>query len=125
MLTMRKAQMDILRRDASKRFAEHLARRFAALWPERASRLAEAHRLFVDASIQRAMSYGIESQSAIARFVNLSHIWGHDFENRPEHAWALKILTNPNLKGQRKMDDLVFRTRLKLEVLEANRGERP
>jgi len=117
--------MQALGRSLRKRFIEELMARFTALWPKQTSQLGNGYRHFMESTVERAMSYGIETESAAARFINLYFVWGPQFETRPEHTWALRILNDANLSGQAKIDDLAFRTKLRLQAMQVNRRHTP
>src|SRR5579884_1741092 len=120
MLVIREEQLRVFGRSVRRGFVGRLAARFAEIWPERSARLGGGCREFVEASVERALSYGLEREKDVARFVNLCFVWGRDFENRPEHAWARQILTS-NLRPAVKIEEMALRTRLKLEAIHYNR----
>lgn len=115
MLVIRNEQMQAFQTALQKQFIEKLMPLFTALWPKQTAQLGAGYRRFIESSIDRAMSYGIETESAIARFVNLCIVWGPDFEKRPEHAWAMRILKDSNLRGAVKVNELALRTRIELK----------
>jgi hypothetical protein len=100
---------------------ERLALCFAKQWPAQTSELGDDYRPFLEAGIKRAASYDIRSEQAIARFVNLYFVWGPKFEEKPEHAWAMKVLKDKAFDGNRKVEELVRRTKLKLRVQDLNK----
>ena len=106
------------------RFVDGLAGRLAENWPEQYARLGAGGREFIESSVERAVAYGLQSEKHVARFVNLCFVWGRDFENRPEHAWARQILTS-NLRAAVKIDEMALRSRLKLEAVYRNRRPEP
>jgi len=95
-------------------FVEKLMSLFSELWPIHTARLGDNYRSFIESSVDRALSYGVKTESSVSRFVNLCFTWGPDFEMRPEHEWALKILKDPNLRGALKINELALHTKLKL-----------
>jgi hypothetical protein len=115
MLVIRREQMLAFRTLRLERLIEKLMRIFAPLWPKTISQLGTGYRRFIEASVNRAVSYGIDTEASIGRFVNLCLVWGADFEMRPEHAWALRILKDSSLRGALKVHELAYRTAQKLE----------
>jgi hypothetical protein len=120
MLLIRDAQMQAFRADMRGRFVERMMLLFTRLWPQKAALLGDGYQRFIESSIEHAESYSIGTEAAIARFVNLCLVWGPDFEMRPEHQWALLILKNPEMRGAVKVNELAFRTRVKLRHRPAN-----
>jgi len=120
-LVIRGEQMRVLVAPMRERFVDVLQSGFATLWPAQTAQLGSACRSFLNSSIDRATSYGIRTEQAIARFINLYFVWGPNFDSRPEHAWAVKVLKDPAFDGTRKVDELVRRTTLKLRVQELNK----
>src|SRR5277367_3660426 len=106
MLVIRQEQTQALRMAQRARFIERLMSLFAGLWPQQTSKLGNDYRHFIESSVERAIFFGIETESAVARFVNLSFVWGPEFELRAEHAWALDILEDSNLREQIKIHEL-------------------
>jgi hypothetical protein len=78
------------------------------------------HRPVETASVTRALSYGINTESSAARFVNLCFVWGDRFEMKPGYEWALRITTDPALSGPEKIEELVSRTKVELNGRFAN-----
>jgi hypothetical protein len=115
MLVIRGEQMQAFRTQMLEQFVERLTPMFIALWPKQTSQLGTGYRRFIVASVDRAISYGIDTESSVGRFVNLCLVWGAEFEMRPEHAWALRILKDSSLRGAIKVNELAHRTTLKLE----------
>lgn len=114
MLLVRAEQMHALQAVMRDRFVEKMLSLLAELWPTQTARMEGGFRRFVESAINRAFSYGIDTQASVARFINLCMVWGFDFEMRPEHAWALRILRDSNLRSALKVDELASRTRQEL-----------
>jgi hypothetical protein len=114
MLVIRNEQMWAFRMAMGEQFVDKLMLLFRGLWPARTARLGDNYRRVIESSIDRALSYGIKTESSVARFVNLCLTWGPDFELQPQHEWALKILKDPNLRGPLKINELAFGTKLRL-----------
>jgi hypothetical protein len=122
MLIVRSSQLKLLVPRLQEQFIKRIGSCYAALWPAQTTQLGGSYQSFLLASIERARSFGIQTEGAIARFINLYFVWGPCFENRPEHAWAAKILRNPAFDGTQKVNELVRRTKLRLRFQELNKG---
>lgn len=53
--------------------------------------------------IVRGQSYGLQSEWALIRYVDLSIALGEGFEERPEYAGVADILRNPDLNERSKI----------------------
>ena len=120
MLLIRKEQVELLRTDMRGRFVQRMMILFTRIWPQQTARLGDTYQQFIESSVVRANTYGISTEAATARFINLCLVWGGDFELRPEHQGSLRILRDPDIRGAVKVNEIVVRTRLILEKLPAN-----
>jgi hypothetical protein len=116
-MVIRTEQIQVFRLNMLDRFVDRLLPLLSKQWPERTAQLGADFRPLVDSRVNRAISYGIDTEASLARFVNLCFVWGPDFETRPEHAWAMKILKDSKLRGTLKVNELAFRTRIKLDQI--------
>ncbi len=55
-------------------------------------------------AMQRGPSYGIESEQGLALLVGLLVILGEDFDQRPDSAWARRILELDELDPAERLD---------------------
>jgi hypothetical protein len=80
-------------------------------WPEETSTLGEAAtRERIRNGIERARSYGLESDYQISTFLNLEFLYCARFDIVEQHQWAKDILTNAELIPDKKIDQLLERT---------------
>lgn len=114
MLCIRAEQMRVFQAVMRDQFVEKMMSLLAELWPTQTAQMEGGCRPFIESAINRAFSYGIDTQASVARFINLCVVWGLDFEMRPEHAWALRILRDSNLRSALKVDELASRTKQEL-----------
>ena len=121
MWVIRNEQMRVLATSNRDRYLSRLMDTFRALWPEQVSELGDGYLDFLESSISRAAAYGIDSESDVARFINLCFVWGSEFEALPENEWARRILNTPELEGKAKVGELVTRTKFRLKVRSSNR----
>ncbi len=116
MFTLRPEQMKEVQSGLYDSFIVRLMIKLRALWPEQTAALGDGYKQFVEFNIQRCSNYGIETELAIARVVNLGFVLGSYFETRPDAAWAMQILKDPTLRGPVKAHQLTFRARYDLQA---------
>ena len=98
MLALRTAQLESLAESARLSFKARLHSHLARFFPEHCSKLgAERIDLAIDFAIRRAGLYGIESEHGICVYADIMFAFGHLFEEAPEHAWAARVLRDPNI----------------------------
>jgi hypothetical protein len=97
MLTIRRAQMEVLNRAILSGYIQRLASAFFERRPEKfgSSGLAGADS-FVRNTLPLAAKYGVESERHVAMFLDFVLMYGAGFESRPDCAWALEILSDPS-----------------------------
>jgi hypothetical protein len=101
MLVIREAQIRVLSTLPRSNFIERLAAHAAALDTQ-----AGADEL--DASVEKAASFGLRSERDLWRWIGLCCQFGFDFTDRPENGWMRAILedtrvTRPTSRLQRLM----------------------
>lgn len=105
MLIIRPAQMEVFRRHAVDRFVDRMVRHVAAEYPARYEELGDAYcEHFVRATIDRAATYRIDREGAVAVFMELLLDYGDDLELAPDREWVMNILENTGLRGSAKVD---------------------
>jgi len=101
MLRIRKAQMKALEKEQLEvQIRAHLAECF----PQHCEALGPAGtREAVRYGIERARTYGFEAESDLCQYIDLMFLFGQDFEEAPELAWAGEILKDrsPESPGDR------------------------
>jgi hypothetical protein len=55
-------------------------------------------------AVRKAGKYGIEMESDVVRFVDLTFLLGADFDSSPETPWASEILNDKTLTGSQKAE---------------------
>lgn len=108
MLTIRKTQQDVFRRQARAAFE---ARAIAHLRRDLAEQTAglgddEVTRRVREA-IARAERYGLATQRQIVCFVDASFLLGEGFDTDPGHGWAREVLHSPHLAASDKANLLL------------------
>lgn len=91
------------------------AARVGQSWPTVLSRLGERRPAFEAAVAQRAAGHGLLEPADVARYLNLCLAFGHGFEDRTEHEWALALLADERLRPEVKLHQLVQRAGRELQ----------
>lgn len=116
MLTIRKPQMDIFAQ-ANRRAA--IDRMFEVIRKEWASEFAQfgdaTVRRTVEQAFRKADEYKLANEGQVVRYLNLMYTLGCDFDTDPGYPWARKILSDPYLTADSKLDLLADRTVTYLE----------
>lgn len=84
-------------------------------WPTVVGRLGDRREAFEAAVAQRARGHGLLEAADIARYLNLCLAFGHGFEDKTEHEWALAILSDERLRPAVKLHQLVHRAPRELQ----------
>jgi hypothetical protein len=113
MLSIRHDQFDALSRDLRERFLAGFVEHMRAVWPDRVTALTdEAIRALGAQGIGLADRYDIRREVDVLQFLDLFFAFGWDFEQGPpNHAWAQSILSDPQLVGREKVDQLCHAAR--------------
>jgi hypothetical protein len=72
--------------------------------------------------VERALSYGIDREADVARYISIMYTLGHDFDADPRYRWAAEIL-NDEIGG--KMDRVCEMTKTVLSAMERSAGGKP
>lgn len=123
MLRIRNDQKHTLSVELHRRkWRESLITHAYRVWPEESEALGEkAVRARVVKVLRKASRYRIDQPNDIARLLNLTFLWGDDFEDKPEYASARELLESPDLSGRTKVHRLSFRAH---KDLESDRAEK-
>ena len=98
-----------IRRKQMAAFAVHMRRQFEArvvahvrrfLRRECAALGTEGVRDGVRYGIERAEAHGLAIERDVCRYVDLTFVFGRDFDTAPEHGWARAILDDEKFEGQ-------------------------
>ena len=68
-------------------------------------------------TVKGAEKYGIKAERDVFKYINISMLYGVDFDERPETAWTVKYLTHedissPSLRINRLYDEVVYRMKV-------------
>ena len=104
MLQLRPSQIRALEEDASRRFTTKMCSHIFERFPNKAANWDESTlRVFVDAGIREAESYGILDRNDIRRYLEYYFEFNGKFGTRPESLWAQPILES-DACGTTRMD---------------------
>lgn len=112
MLTIRDEQIATFEVQAKQRFETKLVRHIANCYPEEYAQIAvqggeKQVRQLIRDSVSRAGGYGINTERALAGFIDLVVCFGLGFESLQEMEWAKEILADDSLGGPTKIE-MVF-----------------
>ncbi len=103
MLTIRREQITIFEIESWRRLSQQAARHLRTYFPQECAALGESNLAAnIDAGILRARAHGLELTYDFLRYLNLSIVFGWDFDQ--SCAWASEILAKPELGGHTRMD---------------------
>lgn len=104
-------------------FVQALAEHLVAQWPAMQERLGDKAVTFVELATQQALKLGLTRAASVARFANLSFVWGPSFHERAGFEWAQGLLAAPREREWATMHQLVRRSLLELQRLPEARIE--
>jgi hypothetical protein len=104
MLTIREEQMSVLRMAAYDFYVDRMVRQIAVDYPAQFHRMgADAAREFVIRAIQNGSRNHVETEGGVAILIQLMIEFGERFENSPDKAWALDMLSHSTMPAQLKL----------------------
>ena len=114
-LTIRKAQMAVFERIAGERFAKRLVPHIQRMWSAQCAGLTvEQIAARASDAVTRAVKWGLESELDVARFVDLTFVFGSDFDQSQKCGWAGEILRRASIPASERMAMLWNRARAAL-----------
>lgn len=103
-LILRPEQMDVFSRCVRVGFEDRLMDHLAEAYPEKTYGLDPVEfRQRVSQSLDRALAYGLASETDAAAYVGWNVELGQNFERQAEYAWVAAILNDPELEPQAKV----------------------
>ena len=104
MLTIRDAQQDIFSQIDVRRFEDWMLAHLRKFFPKQCVSEGESRmRETIEQGIVRAEHYGFVAKSDVCKFIDLTVVFGRDFDNSKRLTWAREILNgqrNPSAKMQ-------------------------
>ncbi len=108
MLVIRQGQMKLLGASVRRRFEGEMAVHLHEFFPDLCAAMnRDDLAVFVQTTIDKALAYGIERERDVCKFLNVSMVFGKNFDERPEFSWSRDILADPLLVGPEKIDRLM------------------
>jgi hypothetical protein len=105
MLTVTSAQVELLSERLTERLIDDGVEHVRASLPEVFDRMGQAEvRESVRLALRKSGQYGLESWSDAVRYLTVMYILGFEFDDDPRYAWAPRILGDPELSADAKMD---------------------
>ena len=111
MLYVRAEQMEKMALEKQRLFPEQMISHLNETYPKRIEKqeLDDAKlKAFVEESIARARTWGIESTSGIKEYLDCRLIFGFGFDLEDGCPWAAELLSNMELSGQEKAEGLAW-----------------
>jgi len=109
MLTLRKEQVKVFGPIALKSFEDRVVAHLQKVFPEKSAELGEdTLRDAIKYETQRAAAYSIKSERDVCKYIDLSILFGRNFDKDSNLPWAQKILQNKNIRNpSTKVDRLI------------------
>jgi len=105
MLTLRNEQLKALDAAIAKDFEQRTMRHLSRIFPQQCEDMGdEAVRRLIRDGIERAAQYQIKIERHVALFIDLMVGIAPDFDRQPEMYWARRILEDPSLSSDDKLD---------------------
>ena len=113
MLVIRTAQTKAFEDASYRDFIHRMTKHLLETFPDESTQLSQeagpaAIPSFIEETIQLGRRWGLTSERAVAGLLNLTMVYGRNFELGPEMDWTIDILEDAEMDGQAKID-LIFR----------------
>jgi hypothetical protein len=100
MLTIRKEQLAAFGPLGKKAFEDRMIAHLKKVFPEQCGPLdAPKLRELIQHGTQRAASYQITSERDVCKFIDLTILYGRDFDKDPALPWAQSVLQNQAIRN--------------------------
>lgn len=107
MLIVRAAQLDALQRHAREAFIGVMRRHLERAFPERCTGLGgERVRALIERGMAAAQGFGLQTEQDVAGLIHFMFESHPEFDQRPDFAWAVQILRDPDLEPGERVDRL-------------------
>ena len=105
MLTIRKAQTDVLREYMIGRFVDRMVVHLSSRFPEKCRELGDSEiREWIREGMRRCRAYELKSEAHVAGFVELMFLVSPEFDYHPESPWIRTTLEDKNIPPRKKLD---------------------
>lgn len=106
MLIVRQEQIEVLAASKRSRFKAKMIAHFQKADPSWSAGMGvDSLERFVEHGIRQSKRYGLGSEKAVARYLQVMKQLGQDFDQSPEYPWAQSLLTS-KIPVPEKMDRL-------------------
>ncbi|MCU0727305.1 MAG: hypothetical protein MUE73_16220 [Planctomycetes bacterium] len=113
MIRIRNEQKKALAAGSRKDFEDRMVAHIRKFFPKHYEQLKEENtRLLVDHEIERAKTYGIVAERDVCKYIDLSLVFGPDFDADGKQPWATEILTDKRIDDPSYRTDRLFRAGL-------------
>jgi hypothetical protein len=107
MLNIRQEQNDAFLQHRARSFECRMYAHVTRIWPAECKELGEeAVRQTIRFGVGRAQVYGLALEYDVARYVDLTFVYGRDFDKDPRLPWVRAILNDDRLDPSEKMDSV-------------------
>src|SRR5258708_318652 len=108
MLAIRPEQMAAFSTSLRKRFEADMAVHLETFFHASCAAMNRVElAAFIRRTVDKALTYRIERERDVCKFLDVAMELGPDFDRDPRHPWAQQILTDSSLAGQEKINRLV------------------
>lgn len=120
-MILRDDQIRALTQVTRKGFEQRLYEQLAKYWPDECARMGEWHvRRMIRNARHSAMTYGIETEYDILRFLNVMFAVGKDFESNPDCRWMVQQLEDKRFDPTSSLDIVCRRISENIQVDSTN-----
>jgi hypothetical protein len=110
MLKIRKEQVEGLRQLAVQDFVNRMITHVGKFFPQQSAALGEATtRETIGYGINRARSYGIVAERDVCKYIDLTVVFGRDFDRDKKLPWARSVLEDRTLRGPSDRTDRLYK----------------
>ncbi|HUY13835.1 MAG TPA: hypothetical protein VMX16_09430 [Terriglobia bacterium] len=111
MLAIRPDQLQKFSEAAVKRFEDQMVIHLNKFFPKQCKAAGETKlRETIQYGVKRATAYRITRSSDVCKYIDLMLVFGRDFDQSPQQAWAGEILDSKSVKGPVRRMALLFET---------------
>jgi hypothetical protein len=117
MLTIREEQLRAFRKVEVQKFVDQAAIHVGKFFPKQCRELGhDKLRELIRDGIQTGSRYGITGKADVLKYIDLTVLFGRDFDVNPELPWAAETLKSENRPND-KIESLMFQARKHLRKL--------
>ena len=103
-MEIRQSQMNTFGDAEERNFRARLRAMLQQDYPEDCEELDDRLDTVIELGLERARSYGIEREKDIGLYFDVMFSLAYNFDANPDYPWAARILNQPDLSGERKIE---------------------